>query len=72
MQEASFMYKCRRCGLVHGSVVCGSEHALGYVIKMVMGIELNVIGAPEPKMIDVHYCEDKGIGVTDFIGCSIK
>lgn len=62
------LYKCRRCGNLDDST-CGSKELLGRAVT-----EATVTGCctrhgiPVP-MVSSHRCPDKGIGVTDLVGC---
>jgi len=71
MEEAQFLYKCRRCGEIDRSLCCG----VGLAPRIFH--ECIVIGKSTSghghtlKLIDSHICEEDKYGVTDLIGYEI-
>lgn len=64
-------YKCRRCAEEHsGCSVANMEIAHDAMMRACF--EIGELIAMEPKMIDIHGCEDGGYGVSDFQGFHYK
>ena len=66
-------YKCRRCGEIYrNGLQTGTEAALILARTIPFGIPtgLPVSGFGELKMYGVHHCEDRGIGISDWVGYS--
>lgn len=68
MRECKMDYRCRRCGNVyfikHRMLDSSKAHSL--VTDMAMRGRTKIIeGLNTPSL---HYCEDGGLGIADFIG----
>ena len=59
-------YKCRLCGKKFYSCSTDRETASKIMIDIVVDGESKEINAP--GLIHIHLCDDKSIGIADFIG----
>ena len=65
MNKGGFLlYKCRKCGKVSKNIHC--PRVSSYLIEIyVFGKSLD----GDCKMISIHTCSKKVIGISDLIGC---
>jgi len=71
MPSIAFEYKCRRCGRIDRNPHTAEPNGPPTLISAIMGKPHPFPGF-EVRMLDVHTCPDKGMGVTDLIGYSIE
>lgn len=65
-KEASYKYKCRRCGETYEGGGSGENIALLNTFKILSGKRFEGI---QLKLVDVHVlCKNGGYGISDFIG----
>ncbi len=63
------LYKCRLCGEVYSnSIACGvSEAEFMFFMQENGEVDFGGVGV-NPTLTDVHFCKDKRIGMSDFVG----
>lgn len=69
MKEASFEYKCRRCGKIELNPHSCEEIANTELTYCILGIKSSLPQAP--TLLSQHLCEDGGRGVSDLQGFQV-
>lgn len=73
MTEAVFQYKCRRCGVVADNCVTSADHAQVEIISLQVTGRSRAAGpGGRMRLLDVHNCEDGGMGLSDLVGFSVE
>lgn len=65
-----FQHQCRRCKKISGNGVSDKETCENTLFEIVLRGRSDTPQAP--RLIEIHYCEDGGMGVADLIGCSVE
>lgn len=68
----TFLYKCRRCGMVFGGVAGNKTRVLQYLIELTVFGKVREPGsdghAGNLRLYEVHNCKDGCLGVADMTG----
>ena len=68
MSAARIEYKCRRCGKITASLEGGYDLVRTQLIMMTIDDSKQIGGGFHARLLDVHHCEDGGMGISDCIG----
>ena len=69
MDEAQFIYKCRRCGEVTHNPCCGVDLAHEILHEIIMrGVGHDVQHGGRVHMHEAHLCAGGGMGLADLQG----
>ena len=71
MKIAIFQYKCRRCGELFGSGETAESRAFVVLIHTIQNTS-QCITDSAPALLTYHSCKDKGMGVGDLVGYTVK
>ena len=68
MSQYTGTYKCRLCNALITNPITGNEN-IAYSAACYAAFDIRNPAEPlYPTIMSVHICEDKSIGITDFLG----
>jgi hypothetical protein len=72
IKQAHFQYKCRRCGVIEENPHCGLPNKNEGITRLVNAINNTPLGPQAPQLLDVHFCDDGGSGISDLLGYRVS
>ena len=71
-QIGMFLFKCRKCGEIHGSLETAWENIFIILIQTVVSGQSDSKWGIPLRMLEIHSCDNGDYGISDLIGAVKK